>query len=145
MSSTPSTVLQARRTWTTLGTPDAVEGLWEASFLTPMRTVAPLGLGLIGLPRWHGKQLSADGGVNVVRTRDGDLRETLAMTMCPDISWADGGPALALGYATDAPRPWRWVRDELRALDAHTILALTFTDRPGLRSTGLPFLLRRST
>lgn len=46
-------------------------------------------------------------------------------------------------YAADAPWPWRWVRDELRAEpDGRRIVAMTFVDLPGLRRLGgTPFLL----
>ena len=36
------------------------------------------------------------------------------MTAMLSASWADGLPAVAVSYAADAPRPWRWVRDEIR-------------------------------
>ena len=141
----PRTVPAARRAWTGLPAPDphTVTGRWEASFFTPLRTVAPLGLGLIGLPRWFGKQLTPTTGTNLVRDRAGTLSEVLPMRLSEQPSWADGGPTLVAGYAEDAPRPWRWVRDELRVLDDGVLLGLTFTDAPGLRRAGLPFLLTR--
>ncbi len=45
-------------------------------------------------------------------------------------------------YAADAPLPWRWVRDELRAGPDGVVVAMTFVDLPGLRRLGgTPFLL----
>ncbi len=145
MITPPTSVRTALRLWPDLAPPElqAVEGRWEAAFLTPLRAVAPRGLGLMGLPCWYGKQLTTEGGINLVRTRAGTLSETLPMTLREDASWLNAGPALVAGYAADARRPWRWVRDELRVIDADTLLGLTFTDRPGLRRAGLPFLLHR--
>src|SRR3546814_20332727 len=66
------------------------------------------------------------------------------MRLGEDASWADRRPVAVVSYAADAPRPWRWIRDEVRVLDADTLLGMTFTDGPGVRRLGLPFLLRRS-
>ncbi len=41
------------------------------------------------------------------------------------------------------PLPWRWVTDELRALDDRTLLGMTRIDLPGLRGLAFPFLLER--
>ena len=41
------------------------------------------------------------------------------------------------------PVPWRWVTDELRALDEHTLLGMTRLDLPLLRRFVFPFLLER--
>lgn len=118
----------------------------EASFAAPLTRVAPAGLGLVGLPHWYGKRFrrTADGveGVNLVR-RDGGLVEVLPMTLTEGTSWADGRPALVVTYAADAPRPWRWVRDELRAApEGVGIVGMTFIGLPGLRRLGgTPFLL----
>ncbi|NYG59220.1 hypothetical protein BJ980_002143 [Nocardioides daedukensis] len=146
MTTAPTTVLQARRAWSSLPTPDlaSLEGRWEASFLAPLRTVAPRGLGLIGLPRWFGKQFTGDTGINLLHTTGGGLEETLPMRLGEDASWADRRPVAVVSYAADAPRPWRWIRDEVRILDTDTLLGMTFTDGPGVRRLGLPFLLRRS-
>lgn len=42
-----------------------------------------------------------------------------------------------------APFPWRFVRDELRAVDAPTLLGMTVVDLPVLRHLAFPFLLER--
>lgn len=143
-----------RRTWGTLEAPALTDlvGDLEASFVgAPLRAVAPRGLGLIGLPRWWGKRFTvgADAsrldGVNLVRRSDGaGLDETLPMTARIGPSLADGAPALVISYADDAPRPWRWVRDEARPWSDGTLLAMTFLDAPGLRrAPGTPFVLSR--
>ncbi|WP_205304794.1 hypothetical protein [Nocardioides sp. 616] len=145
-------ILSLRRAWSTLMAPPPAElvGDLGASFVAPLKRVAPAGLGLIGLPRWHGKRFHLEGdrlvGVNLLRAADGSggLTETLPMTAMLSASWADGLPAVAVSYAPDAPRPWRWVRDELRERPDGTLVGMTFVGLPGLRALGgTPFLLRR--
>lgn len=143
------TVRSLRRDWPSLPAPELadLEGDLEAGFVAPLTRLAPLGLGLIGLPRWFGKRLTADGdklrGMNLVRRRDGSgLQERLAMSGARSASLTDGLPVVAIIYAADGPRPWRWVRDEFRRLPDGTLAGMTFLDVPGLRRLGgLPFLL----
>lgn len=143
-TSTITHVPAALRTWSTLPAPTTTDGRWAASFLTPLRQLAPAGLALMGLPRWYGKDLAGDRGVNLVRGPGATaLHEALPMRIVREASWRDGRPAVVATYAADARRPWRWVRDELRALDEATLLGLTFADLPGGRRLGLPFLLHR--
>jgi cholesterol oxidase len=60
------------------------------------------------------------------------------------VSLADGLPVVAITYASDAPIPWRWVRDEVRWLSDDTFAAMSYVDLPGIRRLGgLPFLLKR--
>ena len=54
-----------------------------------------------------------------------------------------GRPSVQLHYGAQAPRAWRWVRDELRVLDSHHLLGMTVIDLPGLRGQAFPFLLQR--
>lgn len=140
-------VRSLRRAWSGLRAvaPAEVLGDLEASFVPPLRTVAPRGLGLVGLRHWHGKRFRRDGsavvGVNLVR-RGGVLVETLPMTVQLGVSLADGLPALVVDYPASSPRPWPWVRDELRAGPDGTVVGMTFVDLPGLRLLGgTPFLL----
>ena len=106
-------VRSVRRSWSDLSAlaPTDVLGDLQASCVAPLRTVAPQGLGLIGLRRWYGKRFRTDGsavvGVNLVH-RDGRLVETLPMTVQLGISLADGLPALVVSYPPTAPRPWPW-------------------------------------
>ncbi|MBM9459023.1 hypothetical protein JK386_03845 [Nocardioides sp. zg-536] len=152
------TVLSLRRAWSGLvpPAPEEVVGDLRASFVAPLRTVAPRGLGLIGLPRWYGKRFRREGasvtGVNLLRSpghstggSTGELVETLPMQVQLGVSLADDLPALVVTYPKESPRPWPWVRDELRVLPDGTILGMTFVDLPGLRRTGgTPFLLTRT-
>jgi len=141
------------RGWSELPAPALhdVEGTLRAEFVTPLRQVAPVGLGLVGLPRWHGKRFAAStgfalDGVNLVRARDGSgtLEERLPMRAVLGSGVADGLPAVVVTYAADGPRPWRWVRDELRVGRDGSLVGMSYVDRPLLRRVGLPFLLRRS-
>ena len=44
----------------------------------------------------------------------------------------------------DSRKPWPWVVDELRVLDAGTLVGMTIVDVPGPRALGgTPFLLHR--
>lgn len=120
----------------------------RAEFVAPLRRVAPVGLGLVGLPRWHGKRFTGSGrdelaGVNLLRSPGGaGVEERLPMHAALGAGIADGRPAVIVTYAEDAPRPWRWVRDELRQLDEETLVGMSYVDHPALRRGGLPFLLR---
>lgn len=143
------TVLSLRRTWSSLQAPalDSLAGDWEAEFVAPLRTVAPVGLGWIGLPRWYGKRLRADSGTltgtNLLRTPTG-LTETLPMEVALELSRIDAHPAVVVSYARGSRKPWPWVVDELRTLDDDTVLGMTVVDLPVLRRAGgTPFLLRR--
>ncbi|MDP2774246.1 MAG: hypothetical protein Q8O61_11900 [Nocardioides sp.] len=138
------------RAWSTLPAPalDDVVGTLRAEFVAPLRHVAPAGLGLVGLPRWHGKRFARSGpgelhGVNLVRSRDGSgtLEERLTMRAVLGEGLADGLPVVVVTYAADGPRPWRWVRDELRVGRDGVLVGMSYVDRPLLRRGGLPFLL----
>lgn len=144
-------VRSLRRAWSDLRplAPEEVLGDLEASFVTPLRSVAPRGLGLIGLRHWYGKRFRRDGvavtGVNLVR-RDGTLVETLPMEVRSGTSLGDGRVALVVSYPTGSPRPWPWVHDELRAMADGTVVGMTVVDLPVLRRLpGTPFLLTRRT
>lgn len=140
------------RAWSGLPAPalDDVVGVLRAEFVAPLRHVAPVGLGLVGLPRWHGKRFARSGpgelaGVNLVVARDGSgaMEERLPMRAVLGTGMADGLPAVVVTYPADGPRPWRWVRDELRVGSDGVLVGMSYVDRPLLRRGGLPFLLRR--
>lgn len=140
-------LISERRRWSDLRplSPEEVVGDLEASFVPPLRRIAPAGLGLIGLRAWYGKRFRREGarvaGVNLLRRGD-ELVETLPMTLSLGISRIDGQPTLVVGYAADAPRPWRWVRDELRLAPDGTLVGMSIVDLPVLRGLGgAPFHL----
>lgn len=129
--------------------PEQRRGFFRARFIGPafIRLSARPTLEITGLPGWQGKKfLGADAATNILR-RGTDTVERLAMRVTPVTSYADGRAGLALTYPPQggraAPAPWRWVRDEIRQLDAQNILAFTYVDLPLLRHIGFPFLLTR--
>lgn len=125
--------------------PSMCEGFFRASFLGPlwMRMSAAPTLRLTGLPGWQGKRfLTPDSATNVLKL-GGRIEERLKMTVRAVTSMVDGSPAVALCYGEEAPAPWRWVRDELRALNDDSLLGITFVDKPVLRTCPFPFLLER--
>lgn len=124
-------------------------GFFRATFIGPafIRVTARPTLEVTGLPGWQGKKfLSADHATNILKKGDGTV-EHLAMRVTPVTSMVDGQPGVALTYPAQngkpAPAPWRWVRDELRALDDDRILGMTVVDLPLLRRFAFPFLLTR--
>jgi hypothetical protein len=122
-----------------------LSGSYRATFVGPawLRASATPSLAVAGLPGWAGKRfLAPDRAVNLLR-RDGQLVEALTMAVVAGASRVDGQPGLALLYGPTAPRPWRWVRDELRAVDQDTVLGMTVVDVPLLRALAFPFLLER--
>ena len=141
-------VLALRRRWRTLSPPEpaAVAGTWDADFVGPgwLRWAGPRGVAALGLPGWEGKRFAAAPGgvlegVNLVR---GGTRLEMRAVVAP--SAVDGRPALVVTYGRAAPRPWRRVRDELRALDADRLLAMSLLAIPGGGLGALPFLLVRA-
>lgn len=143
----PTTLLGLKRAWSGLEVPllGDLEGDHEASFVAPLRTVAPAGLGLVGLPKWFGKRIRAAGhpeaGVNLLRTPSG-LVETMPMELRLGPSLADGQTCVVVTYPAKTRKPWPWVRDELRLLHDGRLLGMTYVDLPLLRAAGgTPFIL----
>ena len=140
-----TTVLTLLRQWSDLPAPslDDLVGTWRAEFVTPLHHIAPVGLGLVGLPRWYGKRFELDGdalaGVNLLIAKDGGFEERLPMRAALGVSAKDGQPAGVITYAADAPRPWRWIRDEVRVLQNRSLVGMSATS--AAPSLGLPFLL----
>lgn len=136
----------------TLTPPAASEchGFFRARFVGPawLRWSAPPSLALAGLGGWLGKRfLSVETATNIVRRR-GRLQQRLTMRLVAGPSQVDGRDGLALHYLPEggraAPVPWRWVRDEVRVLDAQTWLCMTVINLPLLRYFSFPFLLVRA-
>lgn len=113
----------------------------------PLRVAAPRAIALGGMPGWRGKRFAADGtAVNLVDDDDeaGNPREVLPMRVTLEGSWLDGRPTIVCSYGADSPLPWRWVRDEFRALDDRRLLGLTFAGGPWSRVAAAPLLLTRA-
>ncbi|MHC3002507.1 hypothetical protein [Gordonia metallireducens] len=61
--------------------------------------------------------------------------------------WAialDGQPVIVCPYGQVGPVPWRWVRDEFRALDDRRLLGLTFVGGRWSAPLAAPLLLTRA-
>lgn len=146
-----ASLAELRRLFSSLPPPDAAlrHGFFRATFIGPawIRLSARPSLELTGLPGWQGKKfLTTEAATNVLKKR-GNLVQALAMQVTPGVSAVDGKPGLALTYPPQngrpAPFPWRHVRDEMRVLDADTLLCMTIVDLPLLRHFAFPFLLTR--
>jgi hypothetical protein len=142
---------QLKALFSSLEPPSAAmrRGFFRARFIGPfwLRLLGRPSVEVSGLPGWQGKKfLSADDATNVLKKGE-RFNEALSMRIVHGTSRVDGRTGLALHYVpeggTAAPVPWRWVRDELRAVDPDTLLGMTVVDLPVLRSVPFPFLLER--
>lgn len=144
----PRSPAAIRRLWGALPAPEPADlaGTHRALFVGPgpLRALAPGALGLAGLPDWYGKRFEQDGprlsGMNLLRSGS-DLVEYLAMEAKLEPSVLDGEPVLVSTYGSEAPLPWRHVRDEFRLLSPGVLLGMAVVDRPLIRGTGLAFVL----
>lgn len=134
--------------FTTLHAPEAEQrhGFFRAKFIGPwwLRLSGKPSVAISGLPGWQGKRfLDSDTVTNVLKKSNGTQRDILSMTCVAGLSQIDGKLGVALHYGADAPKPWRWVRDELRMVNTNTFLGMTIIDLPVLRRIAFPFLLVR--
>lgn len=120
-------------------------GNYQARFIGPLwlRALAPISLWLTGLPGWWGKRFMHDAEATNILVKNGRRVEKMSMHCIEDRSLIDGKPTVALHYGNKAPIPWRWVVDEIRVLDDHTLLCMTVVNLPVLKHLSFPFLLSR--
>lgn len=144
------TSLSALRALFTRATPAATPpapGDYLITFVGPaaLRVAAPRAIALGGMPGWRGKRIAAGGSATNLVDDDetGALREVLPMRVTLEPSWLDGGQVIVCSYGADGPVPWRWVRDEFRALDDRRLLGLTFVGGRWSRIAAAPLLLTR--
>jgi hypothetical protein len=126
-------------------------GTHDGSFAGPwwLRWAAPITVNLTGMAGWCGKALRPSGadtlvGENRSRGADGTVSASIPITARLGIARLDQRPAIIVDYPHTAPWPWRHVTDELRPLDGHTLLGLTY-GIPATPPAGVPFLLHRAT
>jgi hypothetical protein len=126
---------------------DMCSGFYRAEFIGPwwLRFSGRPSVALSGLPGWQGKQFLSDATATNILLKKGQTRQALLMRCVNGVSQVDGRHGLALHYGTDAPRPWRWVRDEIRAVDEKRILGMTVINLPLLNRFSFPFLLVRES
>lgn len=139
------TLDSARELFAMLSPPSTLAGTWRAEFVGPswLGRLARLALPLSVLRGWYGKRFDIHGqGENLV-LRAGVLQGIVPMLEVHKASKLDGHPAAVATYGPHTPLSLRYVEDELRALDADTLLGMMTFRIPGLRRLGLPFLLRR--
>ncbi len=118
-------------------------GVYQAEFVGPawLRQIAPPGLALGGLGGWWGKRFDGQGhGHNLVYRR-GELAPVLPMMVQAAPSRLDGKAGLTLCYPAGSPFPWPWIIDEVRQLDATTLLGMSLTTLHWAPRLALPFLL----
>ncbi len=111
----------------------------------PLKAAAPRAIALGGMRGWRGKRFAAGGGAtNLVDDADGSLREVMPMVVTLEPSWLDDRPVIVCSYGQGGPVPWRWVRDEFRALDDRRLLGLTFAGGRWSAPLAAPLLLTRA-
>jgi hypothetical protein len=140
-------IAKLRALFSTLQAPtaDMFTGFYRAEFIGPwwLRLTGRPSVALSGLPGWQGKRFLTGATATNVLLKKGQTTHALLMRCVNGVSQVDGKHGLALHYGADAPVPWRWVRDEIRAMDAHRILGMTVINLPVLNRLSFPFLLVR--
>lgn len=123
---------------------DSIHGVYRAAFVGPgwLRASAGPALALSGLGGWWGKEFSGDGtAVNIV-LRAGKFSTCFPMQLVAARSFLDGRDGLAVHYQAGNPFPWMHIVDELRRIDATTLLGMTLANINGLRGQAFPFTLQ---
>ncbi len=140
-------ITRLRALFSTLRAPAAemCAGFYRAEFIGPwwLRITGRPSVALSGLPGWQGKRFLTTTTATNVLLKNGQATQVLLMRCVSSVSQVDGKQGLALHYGADAPVPWRWVRDELRAVDANRMLGMTVINLPLLKRFSFPFLLVR--
>lgn len=124
-------------------------GTHKGAFAGPwwLRCPAPLLMRVTGMPDWVGKTLRPTDndtvitGENLIRAGE-TLTISIPITARLGVARLDRRPAIIVSYPRNAPWPWHHVTDELRPLDEHTLLGLTY-GIPATPRAGAPFLLYR--
>lgn len=120
-------------------------GRYHGLFVGPawVRALARPALRITGLGGWWGKELHEDGtAINIV-LRDGKFSTRFPMQFVSERSLIDGQDGAALHYQKGNPFPWMFIVDEIRRMDAITLLGMTRPNIPGLRWFALPFILEK--
>ena len=139
---------QFRGLFASLSIPDpySIHGVYRAAFVGPswLRASAGPALALSGLGGWWGKEFSADGSAINLVLHAGVFSTRFPMKLVMACSFIDEKEGLALHYQPGNPFPWMFVVDELRRIDAETLLGMTIADVRGLHRLAFPFILQKS-
>lgn len=142
-----SSLAELKKLFSTLAPPPAEmrAGFYRATFIGPwwLRLSGRPSVALGGLPGWQGKRFLSPTTATNILLKSGVTSEALFMQLESGVSQVDGKQGVALTYGADAPLPWRYIRDEVRAIDANRILGMTVINLPLLNKLGFPFLLVR--
>jgi hypothetical protein len=138
---------QARRQFLDAPSPSLPEltGRWSGDFVgsSAVRAMTRWWLDRTALRAWRGKEFVGDRAYNLV-SHGGLVQRSLEMRVSVDTSMTDGQPCVVLTYADHAPRPFRWMRDELRWLTPGSeLLGLSMIMGAGRRLPPGLFLLKR--
>ncbi len=97
----------------------------------------------IGFSNWYGKRIFDNEQAINLRDGGAQLLEFLPMMLTTEVSRLDNKAAWLLRYPQSTHFPVRHMADELRPLNSHTLLGISYTELPGLKKLGLPFLLHK--
>lgn len=125
--------------------PATLSGRWRAEFVGPawLRASAGPALALSGLAGWWGKDIFPNGSAVNILLHNGNFSTRFEMYFLSEPSRIDGQPGLSIRYAQGNPFPWMFIVDELRRVNAATLLGLTIADVSGFRGMAFPFLLTK--
>lgn len=134
-----------REFFSVLEAPDAaaLQGVHQAEFTGPawVRQAAGPALVLSRFGGWWGKAfLDPTHGVNLFQ-RNWEIQRGFPFQLETRPSVVDGRPSLFIRYQPDSPLPWPYMADELRRLDAASLLGMTYLNLGGLKRYQFPFLL----
>jgi hypothetical protein len=99
-------------------------------------------LALTGLGGWWGKEFDTEGNAVNLVLRRGKYERRFPMYPVQQVSYLDYKNGLALRYQPENPFPRRFILDELRRIDATTVLGMTLVDIRPLRRMAFPFILQ---
>ncbi len=121
------------------------QGEYKAQFIGPwwLRVFCSTEFIFKWIGGWFGKKFINQNLVTNILLNRGQRSEKLQMECLEEASLIDGKQTIALYYGKTAPIPWRWVVDELRQLDEHTMLCMTIINLPFLKHFSFPFILSR--
>jgi hypothetical protein len=122
---------------------DTLVGTYQGEYLGPpwLRRALDVTATLTVLRGWWGKDFPSPGHCENLVSRGGALERVLPVEVVEAVSLLDGKRGITLPYASDSPRPYRWVVDELRRTPDGRLLGVVVPVRRWLPRLRLPFML----